>query len=123
MPITKRLQRSRQRRTWRVRNKIRGFAIDRLRLSVFRSNKHICAQVIDDLNGVTVVAASSAEKNIRGDLSSGGNTQAAIIVGEQIGVRCAKLGITDVIFDRGPYKYHGRIAALADSARKNGLNF
>ena len=123
MPIIKRLHRSRQRRTWRVRNKIRGAAIGRLRLSVFRSNKHICAQVIDDSNGMTVVAASSAEKSIRADLRSGGNTQAAVVVGEKIGVRCAELGITDVIFDRGPYKYHGRIAALADSARKNGLNF
>ena len=97
--------------------------MDRLRLSVFRSNKHISAQVIDDSSGLTVAAASSAEKVIRVDLKSGGNTEAAVVVGEQIGVRCAKLGITDVVFDRGPYKYHGRIAALADSARKNGLNF
>ena len=123
MSITKSLQRSRQRRTWRVRNQVRRSASGRLRLSVFRSNKHISAQVIDDASGKTVAAASSAEKDLRGQLKNGGNVVAATVVGKTIGERCAQKGITSVVFDRGQYKYHGRVAALADGAREAGLQF
>jgi large subunit ribosomal protein L18 len=123
MAITKTLQRSRQRRMWRVRNRVRRAANGRLRLSVFRSNKHISAQVIDDASGQTVAAASSAEKNLRGQLKNGGNVNAATVVGKALGERCAQKGITDVVFDRGQYRYHGRVAALADGARAAGLQF
>ncbi len=123
MSITKSLQRSRQRRTWRVRNQVRRSASGRLRLSVFRSNKHISAQVIDDASGKTVAAASSAEKDLRGQLKNGGNVVAATVIGKTLGERCVQLGITNVVFDRGQYKYHGRVAALADGAREAGLQF
>ena len=123
MSITKSLHRRRQRRTWRVRNQVRRSASGRLRLSVFRSNKHISAQVIDDSTGKTVAAASSTEKNLREQLKSGGNVEAATVVGKVLGERCTRKGITDVVFDRGQYKYHGRVAALADSAREAGLQF
>ena len=123
MAITKTLQRSRQRRTWRVRNQVRRSASGRLRLSVFRSNKHISAQVIDDASGQTVAAASSTEKDLRGQLKNGGNVGAATVVGKTIGERCAQKGITEVVFDRGQYRYHGRVAALADGARAAGLQF
>lgn len=123
MSITKSLQRSRQRRTWRVRNQVRRSANGRLRLSVFRSNKHISAQVIDDASGQTVAAASSTEKDLRGQLKNGGNVGAATVVGKTLGERCAQKGITEVVFDRGQYRYHGRVAALADGARAAGLQF
>ena len=123
MSIAKTLQRRRQRRTWRVRNQVRRSASDRLRLSVFRSNKHISAQVIDDSSGRTVAAASSTEKELREKLKNGGNVVAATVVGQRLGERCAQMGITEVVFDRGKYKYHGRVAALADGARQAGLQF
>ncbi len=123
MSITKSLQRSRQRRTWRVRNQVRRSASGRLRLSVFRSNKHISAQVIDDASGQTVASASSTEKDLRGQLKNGGNVGAATVVGKTLGERCAQKGITEVVFDRGQYRYHGRVAALADGARAAGLQF
>lgn len=123
MSITKSLQRSRQRRTWRVRNQVRRSASGRLRLSVFRSNKHISAQVIDDASGKTVAAASSTDKDLRGQLKNGGNVDAATVVGKTLGERCAQKGITEVVFDRGKYRYHGRVAALADGARAAGLQF
>lgn len=123
MSITKSLQRSRQRRTWRVRNQVRRSASGRLRLSVFRSNKHIAAQVIDDASGKTVASASSSEKDLREQLKNGGNVEAATVVGKKLGERCVQQGITEVVFDRGQYKYHGRVAALADGAREAGLLF
>lgn len=123
MPNTKNLHRSRQRRTWRVRNQVRRTASGRLRLSVFRSNKHICAQVIDDQSGRTIAAASSTEQCLREKLKSGGNVEAAGIVGRMLGERCALHGVIDVVFDRGQYRYHGRVAALADGARAAGLQF
>lgn len=123
MSITKNLHRSRQRRTWRVRNQVRRSASGRLRLSVFRSNKHISAQVIDDASGKTVASASSSEKELREQLKNGGNVEAATVVGKKLGERCTQQGITEVVFDRGQYKYHGRVAALADGAREAGLLF
>jgi large subunit ribosomal protein L18 len=123
MSITRALQRRRQRRVWRVRNQIRKVANGRLRLSVFRSNKHISAQVIDDSTGTTVVSASSTEKELASGLKNGGNVAAAMVVGKKLGERCVQKGIAEVVFDRGQYKYHGRIAALADGAREAGLQF
>lgn len=123
MSITKSLQRSRQRRTWRVRNQVRRSSSGRLRLSVFRSNKHIYAQVIDDANGETIVSASSSEKELRDQVKNGGNVLAATIVGRRVGARCVERGVQTVVFDRGKYRYHGRIAALADGAREAGLVF
>ena len=123
MSITKILHRSRQRRTWRVRNKVRRSASGRARLSVFRSNKHISAQIIDDASGRTVAAASSTERGLREQLKNGGNIEAALIVGRRLGERCVEKGIIEVVFDRGKYRFHGRVAALADGARGAGLHF
>lgn len=94
-----------------------------MRLSVFRTNKHIYAQVIDDQNGKTLAAASSSEKDLRERLSNGGNVAAAAMVGKELGKRCIQQGISTVVFDRGMYKFHGRIAALASGAREAGLQF
>jgi len=110
---------SRAKRQLRVRSKISGTA-QRPRLNVFRSSKHIYAQLIDDAAGVTLAAASSLEKGFDAD---GGNKDGAFKVGEMIAARALEKGINDVVFDRAGYVYHGRIANLADGARKGGLNF
>ena len=104
---------------YRVRNKISGTAA-RPRLSVFRSNKQIYAQVIDDTTGNTLVSASSVEKDFG---VYGGNKDAAKKVGELVAKRAAEKGITDVVFDRGGYIYHGRVKELAEAAREAGLKF
>jgi len=111
------------RRQGRVRGALRRAASERKRLSVFRSSKHIYAQVIDDDAGVTVAAASSAEKAAREGLKTGANVDAAKAVGKLIAERAKEKGIKDVIFDRGGYLYHGRVKALAEAARESGLNF
>jgi len=111
------------RRQGRVRGALRRAAGERKRLSVFRSSKHIYAQVIDDDAGVTVVAASSAEKAAREGLKTGANVDAAKAVGKLIAERAKEKGIKDVVFDRGGYLYHGRVKALAEAARESGLNF
>ena len=122
MSQLKRLQRRRLRRVFRVRNKLRKVS-NRPRLSVFRSNKHIYAQVIDDTQGRTLVAASTVEPAIRELVNSyGGNVKAAAVVGKVLAERAIAAGVTKVVFDRGPYKYHGRVAALADAARDAGLD-
>ncbi len=123
MSVLRSLQNRRQRREWRVRNQVRRSANGRLRLSVTRSNKHISAQVIDDAQGVTLVSASTSEKDLRGQLKNGGNTEAATVIGKALAERCLKKGISEVVFDRGAYRYHGRIAALANGAREAGLQF
>ena len=123
MSIVGRLKKSRQRRVWRVRNVIRRTATDRVRLSVFRSNKHIYVQVIDDVVGATLIAVSTAEDGVRAGLPNGGNVEAARSIGRLAGERCLAKGISDVVFDRGGYKYHGRVAAIAEGAREAGLNF
>src|SRR5262245_7916448 len=111
------------RRTSTVRRKIRLTAHGRARLSVFRSSKHIYAQLIDDVKGTTLVAASSLEKSMREGAKTGANIVAAKAVGKLIAERAKEKGIKDVVFDRGGYLYHGRIKALADAAREGGLNF
>jgi large subunit ribosomal protein L18 len=112
--------RQRQRRRFRVRNRIKRDAT-RPRLSVFRSHKHVYAQIIDDEQGRTLVAASSQDKQLGGELAYGGNKAAAEAVGTAIAQRALEAGIQQVALDRGAYKYHGRVAALADAARKAGL--
>ncbi len=110
-------------RTQRVRSKIAKRKSDRPRLSVFRSGKHIYAQVIDDRKGVTVAAASTLEKPMRDKIKNGSTADAASEVGKLIAERAKSVGIDLVAFDRGGYRYHGRIKALADAAREGGLNF
>jgi large subunit ribosomal protein L18 len=111
------------RRTAKVRRNIRRAAGNRARLSVFRSSKHIYAQVIVDADGQTVVSASSLEKDMRGNLKTGANIEAAKAVGKRLAERAAAKGIKEVVFDRGGYLYHGRVKALADAAREGGLSF
>jgi large subunit ribosomal protein L18 len=109
-------------RHYRVRKNISG-TVERPRLCVYRSNKHIVAQVIDDNSGHTLVAASSLEKAIREELKYGGNIAAAKAIGTLVAKRALEQGINMVVFDRGGYLYHGRVAALADAAREGGLKF
>jgi len=111
------------RRKTRVRKTIRKSAGGRPRLSVFRSSKHIYAQIIDDAKGHTVAAASSLEKELTSSLKTGADTSAAIEVGKLVAQRAKEAGVEQVIFDRGGYIYHGRIKALADAAREGGLSF
>ena len=110
---------NRLKRRARVRGKISGTA-QRPRLSVFRSAKHIYAQIIDDTNGVTLCAASSMDKDFEG---FGGNKEAAKKVGAAIAKKAVEKGITEVVFDRGGYLYHGRVKELAEAAREGGLKF
>jgi large subunit ribosomal protein L18 len=122
MDKNKAIYRQRERRKWRVRKSIRGSA-ERPRLSVFRSHRHISCQVIDDFAGKTLVAVGTVEKGVRGDvIKYGGNKKAAEAVGRMLAEKALAAGITQVKFDRGSYKYHGRVAALADAARAAGLS-
>ncbi len=111
------------RRTRRVRAAIRRKSKDRPRLSVFRSSKHIYAQVIDDDQGLTLAAASSIDKALKGKLAKGTDKAAAAEVGKLIAERAAAAGVKEVVFDRGGYLYHGRVKALAEAAREGGLSF
>lgn len=110
-----------ERRRDRVRSALRKVNTDRPRLSVHRSSNHIYAQVIDDVAGKTVAAASTLEKDLRG--SKGGNVDAAATVGKLVAERAKKAGVEEVVFDRGGYLYHGRVKALGDAARESGLKF
>ncbi len=110
---------SREKRHLRVRKKVFG-TTERPRLSVYRSEKNIYAQIIDDVNAVTIVAASSLDKAVE---VKGSNKEAAKLVGEIVAKKAIEKGITEVVFDRGGYVYHGRVQALADGAREAGLKF
>jgi large subunit ribosomal protein L18 len=112
----------RLRRRRHVRRKIVG-TVERPRLTVFRSSKHIYAQLIDDLTGVTLAAASSSGKEAAAKVPYGGNVKAAAAVGKQLAEAAKTKGITKAAFDRGHYRYHGRVKALADAAREGGLQF
>jgi len=112
-----------QRRRTRVRRTLLKHSDGRPRLSVFRSSKHIYAQVIDDSKGVTVAAASTLDKDLKGQIKTGADKAAAASVGKLVAERAVKAGITAVVFDRGGYMYHGRVKALADAARESGLSF
>ncbi len=111
------------RRKARVRKALRSANHGRVRLSVFRSSKQIYAQIIDDVKGHTLASASSLEKAMREGLKTGANLEAAKAVGKAIAERGTKAGITEVVFDRGAYLFHGRVKALADAAREGGLKF
>jgi large subunit ribosomal protein L18 len=118
------LQKTKHRRQLRRRHHVRRHIVgssERPRLSVFRSSKHIYAQLIDDLSGVTLAAASTRAKE--GGLPYGGNVKAAQVVGKKLAEAAKAKGITKVAFDRGHYRYHGRVKALADAAREGGLQF
>jgi large subunit ribosomal protein L18 len=122
MDHSKQMLQQRKRRAFRVRKRVRGTS-ERPRLSVARSHKNISAQVIDDDSGKTLAAASSLDKKLSGKLTSGGNQSAAETVGKAIAERAIAAGVKAVCFDRGPYRYHGRVAALAKAAREGGLDF
>lgn len=110
------------RRIRRVRKKVRGVA-GRPRLTVFRSNGNVYAQIIDDVNGTTICSASTVSKDLRGDVGYGGNIKAAAAVGKAIGQRGKAAGVETVCFDRRGNRFHGRIKALAEAAREAGLKF
>lgn len=112
-----------ERRRDRVRRSLKAVANGRVRLSVYRSSKNIYAQIIDDEKGCTVAAASTLDKDVRGDLKTGADSAAAAIVGKLVAERAVKAGVKEVVFDRGGYIYHGRVKALADAAREGGLEF
>jgi large subunit ribosomal protein L18 len=112
-----------KRRRIRTRTRLRKFGGGRPRLSVFRSGKHMYAQVIDDTKGAVITSASTLEKEARGELKTGADREAAGRVGKAIAERAIAAGIKEVVFDRGAYKYHGRVKALAEAAREGGLNF
>lgn len=111
------------RRKNRVRYQLRQKAAGRVRLSVFRSGRHIYAQLIDDSKGVTLAAASTAEKELKGAVKNGASINAAKAVGERIAKRAKEAKVENVVFDRGGYLFHGRIKALADAARAAGMAF
>ena len=122
MNFAKERREARQKRQVRVRRKVRG-SQERPRLCVFRSAKHIYAQIIEDTSGTTLVAVSTATKGSRVDLKSSGNVDAAKLVGKQIAEQALAKNITQVVFDRNGFLYHGRVKALADAAREAGLSF
>lgn len=115
-------QEKRKRRHVRVRKKVVGTP-EKPRLNVYKSLNHIYAQVIDDFAGTTLASASSNDKELKGKMKTGGNIEAAKVVGGLIAKRAIEKGIKDIVFDRGGYIYHGRVKALADAAREGGLQF
>lgn len=120
MKTSKQLQ---ERRKNRIRSRLRRKSSDQPRLSVFRSGKHIYAQVIDDSRGVTVAAASSIDGSLKAKLKNGADKAAAAEVGKLVAERAMAAGVKEVVFDRGSYLFHGRVKALADAAREGGLAF
>ena len=113
----------RQRRRARLRYQLKVKGGGRPRLSVFRSGRHIYAQIIDDAAGRTVAAASTLEKDLRSELKTGADRDAATTVGKLVAERAIAAGVSAVVFDRGPFLYHGRVKALAEAAREGGLSF
>lgn len=121
LDVSKR-EHDRTRRHLRLRQGVTGTP-ERPRLNVFRSRSHIYAQVIDDTTGRTLVSASTVDKDLKGKLKTGGNREAAAAVGRLVAERALKARITAVVFDRGGYRYHGRLKVLADASRERGLKF
>jgi large subunit ribosomal protein L18 len=113
---------ARKKRHARVRRTVTGTAT-RPRLNVFRSSKHIYAQLVDDVAGTTIVSASTLDKEILESIDNGGNVESAVKVGQLVAKRAKEKGYESIVFDRGGYLYHGRIKALADAAREEGLQF
>ena len=122
MKYTKSLNLQRWRRKNRIRKRVRGDA-ECPRLSVFRSNKHLYCQLIDDETGLTLASASTRDKDLASQIKYGGNCEAAKIIGSAIAEKAKSAGISTVRFDRGSYKFHGRVAELANAAREGGLKF
>lgn len=112
-----------QKRKERVRTALKKAANGKMRLSVFRSGKHIYAQIIDDAKGVTVVSASTLDKDVRSQITKSSTVEAATFIGKLVAEKAVKSGVNEVVFDRGGYIYHGRVKALADAARAAGLKF
>ena len=112
-----------QKRKGRVRSALKKAADGKMRLSVFRSNMHVYAQIIDDAKGATIASASTLEKEVRDQIKKSSNIEAASFIGKLVAERAIKAGVSEVIFDRGGYIYHGRVKALADAAREAGLKF
>ena len=112
-----------QRRAQRVRRQLKKVGNGRPRLSVYRSSKNIYAKIIDDAAGNTVASASTLDADLRKKLKTGSDAEAAAAVGKLVAERASKAGVKDVVFDRGPYIFHGRVKALADAARESGLTF
>ena len=112
-----------ERRRRRLRHRLRNRSGGRVRLSVFRSGRHIYAQVIDDTAGRTVASASSLEKEMRDGMRTGADKDASVAVGKRLAERAVAAGVTEVVFDRGPYLFQGRVKAMADAAREGGLQF
>lgn len=112
----------RRRRQLRTRGRLHGTS-ERPRLAIFRSSKHIYAQIVNDDQGVTLVAAGTVEPDLRKEVAYGGNKSAATLIGKLVAERAKAIGITAVCFDRRGYRYHGRVASLADAAREAGLQF
>jgi len=122
MDHSRSILRQRQRRRFRVRRSSRG-TTDRPRLTIFRTHKHIYAQVVDDSTGRTLASAISMDKALRDGLGFGGNKQAAEAIGKAVAERAKAAGVSQVCFDRGSFRYHGRVAVLAEAARAAGLQF
>lgn len=112
-----------EKRKNRVRNALKQAANGKMRLSVFRSGRHIYAQIIDDAKGATVVSASTLDKDVRDNVKKASTIEAASVIGKLVAEKAVKSGVSEVIFDRGGYIYHGRVKALADAARVAGLKF
>lgn len=112
-----------QKRKGRIRSALKKVANGKMRLSVFRSGKHIYAQIIDDAKGITVASASTLDKEIRDNIKKSSTVEAASFIGKIVAERAVKAGVSEVVFDRGGYIYHGRVKALADAAREAGLKF
>lgn len=123
MKAFKRIAKQRERRTYRIRNRIRRSANGRPRLTVFRSNRHMYAQIIDDTEGKTLVSASTLESSLGGAGKVQGNVESATKIGQAIAERAKEKGISEVVFDRGSYQFHGRVEAVAKAAREAGLSF
>ncbi len=112
-----------EKREARVRTALKAAANGKMRLSVFRSSKNIYAQIIDDVKGATIASASTLDKEVRANITKSSDIEAAKYVGKVVAERAVKNGVSEVVFDRGGYAYHGRVKALADSAREAGLKF
>ena len=115
------IRRQRKRRAFRVRKRLQGTP-DRPRLAVNRTHKHVYCQLIDDASGKTLASASTGDKELRSKIKNGGNKDAAVEIGKVIAAKASAAGIKQVCFDRGPFKYHGRVAALADAVREAGIS-
>ena len=118
----RKIGRQRKRRQHRVRKRLSGTP-EQPRLSIKRTHKHIYCQLIDDVSGTTLVSASTRDKDLRGDVSNGGNKDAAAAVGKSVAAKASAVGVKAICFDRGHYRYHGRVAALADAVREGGISF